>query len=121
MYFLFPILDQEPCLVDNMTKNQMVEIIKSRKTSSPKVETTQIKGRSARVQEFDRNVLGIVQKEGPITRPRLVALTGIARSTLYDSLRRLIIKGYVQTISEDREQRGRPKTYFYAVFGPKSY
>jgi ribosomal protein S25 len=122
LFVLFVLLkDQELCLVDFMAKNQMIEIVESKKTPSPKFEVKHRKGRTARVKEFDRKVLEIVQKKGPITRPRLVTLTGIARSTLYDSLRRLTIKGYVQTISEDRERRGRPKTYFYAVFGPQSY
>ena len=62
--------------------------------------------------EIDRNILEIVRKEGPLTRSKLVSSTGIARSTLYDSLIRLIVKGYVISYPEDRKHRGRPKTYF---------
>jgi len=64
------------------------------------------------VHELDRNVLEILKIEGPITRARLVSITGIARSTLYDSLLRLILKGYVARFSEERRQRGRPKIYY---------
>jgi len=64
------------------------------------------------VHELDRNVLEILKTEGPITRSRLVAITGIARSTLYDSLLRLILKGYVARFSEVRRQRGRPKVFY---------
>ena len=67
------------------------------------------------VHELDRNVLRILEKEGPITRSKLVSLTGIARSTLYDSLLRLILKGYVARYSEDRKQRGRPKVYYQVL------
>jgi len=64
------------------------------------------------VHELDRNVLEILKTEGPITRSKLVAITGIARSTLYDSLLRLILKGYVARFSEERRQRGRPKVFY---------
>ena len=62
--------------------------------------------------DIDRNILEILRKEGPITRNKLVSTTGIARSTLYDSLIRLIVKGYVISYPENRKHRGRPKTYF---------
>jgi predicted ArsR family transcriptional regulator len=67
------------------------------------------------VHELDRNVLRILKKEGPITRSKLVSLTGIARSTLYDSLLRLILKGYVARFPENRKQRGRPKVYYQVL------
>ena len=68
--------------------------------------------RPAIVHELDRNVLEILKTEGPITRSKLVTITGIARSTLYDSLLRLILKGYVARFSEERRQRGRPKVFY---------
>ncbi len=67
------------------------------------------------VHELDRNVLKILEKEGAITRSKLVSLTGIARSTLYDSLLRLILKGHIARFSEDRKQRGRPKVYYQVL------
>jgi predicted transcriptional regulator len=44
-----------------------------------------------------------------------VSLTGIARSTLYDSLLRLILKGYIARFSEDRKQRGRPRVFYQVL------
>lgn len=67
------------------------------------------------VHELDRNILKLLLKEGPVTRSKLVTLTGIARSTLYDSLLRLILKGYVARYSEDRKQRGRPKVFYQVM------
>ncbi|MHA1947369.1 MAG: helix-turn-helix domain-containing protein [Candidatus Hodarchaeales archaeon] len=67
------------------------------------------------LHELDREVLDILEKEGPITRSKLVSLTGIARSTLYDSLLRLILKGFVASFSEDRRHRGRPKVFYKAL------
>jgi predicted ArsR family transcriptional regulator len=73
------------------------------------------RGKPAITKELDRKILRILQKEGPLTRPRLMSITGIPRSTLYDGLWRLIVKGYVVSYSEDRKLRGRPRTYFAAV------
>ena len=67
------------------------------------------------VHEIDRKVLRIVKAIGPVTRSRLVSVTGIARSTLYDSLSRLAVKGYVVSYSEDRKHRGRPVTFWNAL------
>ncbi|UCE15024.1 MAG: hypothetical protein JSV04_07555 [Candidatus Heimdallarchaeota archaeon] len=68
------------------------------------------------VHEIDRRVLRIVRAIGPVTRSRLVSVTGIARSTLYDSLSRLAVKGYVTSYSEDRTHvRGRPQTFWHAL------
>ncbi len=63
----------------------------------------------------DIRVLDILAKEGPLTRTQLVAKTNIARSTLYDSLLRLILKGHVTKFSERSQERGRPKVYFQTV------
>jgi predicted ArsR family transcriptional regulator len=67
------------------------------------------------VHELDRNVFAILKREGPLTRSHLVSITGVARTTLYDSLLRLIVKGYVSRFSEARKQRGRPKVFFQAT------
>ncbi|UCG00503.1 MAG: winged helix-turn-helix transcriptional regulator [Candidatus Heimdallarchaeota archaeon] len=93
-----------------MSNNQILKISEKRQTS-PELKPAPIK-KPAIVHELDRNVLEILKNEGPITRSRLVAITGIARSTLYDSLLRLILKGYVARFSEERRQRGRPKIFY---------
>ena len=64
------------------------------------------------IHELDRKLFDILQKKGPITRSELVSITGNARSTIYDSLERLRVKGYVRSFSEKRRKKGRPKTYF---------
>ena len=98
-----------------MSSNQMLKTIEGRDVSSSKLTPSREKARPAIVHEIDRKILEIVQVEGPLTRSKLSTLTGIPRSTLYDSLWRLIVKGYVKDYSEDRKHRGRPRTYFIAV------
>ena len=98
-----------------MSNNQMMKIIE-RRGQTPIESTSMIREEKPTIKhEIDRNILEMVRKEGPLTRSKLVSSTGIARSTLYDSLMRLIVKGYVISYSEDRKHRGRPKTYFTIV------
>ncbi|MFX0125231.1 MAG: helix-turn-helix domain-containing protein [Candidatus Hodarchaeota archaeon] len=98
-----------------MSSNQMLNTIERRDYPSSKLTTSREKARPAIVHEIDRKILKIVQVEGPLTRSKLSTITGIPRSTLYDSLWRLIVKGYVKNYSENRKHRGRPRTYFAAV------
>ncbi|MFX0013558.1 MAG: helix-turn-helix domain-containing protein [Promethearchaeota archaeon] len=95
-----------------MSKNQVIKISEKRGQSSSELKSTARTEKPAIVHELDRNVLEILKNQGPITRAKLVSITGIARSTLYDSLLRLILKGYVARFSEERRQRGRPKVYY---------
>ncbi|MFX0014468.1 MAG: winged helix-turn-helix transcriptional regulator [Promethearchaeota archaeon] len=98
-----------------MSSNQMMKIVERKDLSSSKLTDSKVKERPAIIHEIDRKILDIVRAEGPITRSGLTKITGIARSTLYDSLMRLTVKGYVKDYSEDRKHRGRPRTYFDAV------
>ncbi len=79
------------------------------KSPTEKTEISEIKNPT------DIRVLGILSKEGPLTRTQLVTKTNIARSTLFDSLLRLILKGLVTKFSERPQERGRPKVYFQTV------
>ena len=95
--------------------NQISEFIEKNDQTSTESTPVMVRKKQPIVHELDRNVLKILEKEGPITRSKLVSLTGIARSTLYDSLLRLILKGYIARFSEDRKQRGRPKVYYQVL------
>ncbi|MHA1502851.1 MAG: winged helix-turn-helix transcriptional regulator [Candidatus Heimdallarchaeota archaeon] len=62
------------------------------------------------IHEF---LLEILKLTGGITRDQLVKLTNIPRTTLYDTLKRLIEDGQVTTmLLHDGKYRGRPKTVF---------
>ncbi len=90
----------------------MMNVIEGREQFPIESSSKRRKDKPAIKYEIDRTILEILRKKGPITRSKLVSTTGIARSTLYDSLIRLIVKGYVISYPEDRKHRGRPKTYF---------
>ena len=65
--------------------------------------------------KIDRVLYEILVSYGPLSRPELVQLTGIARSSIYDSLRRLMFKGFVFKNFEKRSRTGRPTTLFDAL------
>ncbi len=67
------------------------------------------------VHELDRKLLEILISYGPLTRPELVEVTGVARSSIYDSLRRLHLKGLITQYSGKRTTVGRPMTLFDAL------
>ncbi|MFX0052431.1 MAG: helix-turn-helix domain-containing protein [Candidatus Hodarchaeota archaeon] len=98
-----------------MSNNQMMNIVEGRTQFPSRLKSRDERGKPTIVKELDRKILKILRKEGPLTRPRLMSITGIPRSTLYDGLWRLILKGYVVSYSENRKLRGRPRTYFAAV------
>ena len=70
---------------------------------------------SAILHDLDRVLFEILKAYGPLSRPELVQLTGVPRSTIYDSLARLILKGLVAQYSERKSPVGRPTTIFDAL------
>ena len=63
------------------------------------------------IEEF---LVKILLEKGPITRSTLASLTNIPRTTLYDILAKLIMKGEVDKKPVRTKKRGRPKILFYA-------
>ena len=61
---------------------------------------------------FQKRLLEILEKNGPTIRSKLVALTGRARTTIYDNLVRLSKMGLVKKVILPRESRGRPFVAF---------
>ncbi len=60
----------------------------------------------------DKVVFHTLNERQPLTRSELVKITNIPRSTLYDSLSRLILRGVVRKYPEKRSTPGRPKVYY---------
>ena len=98
-----------------MSNNQLLSVIDKPEAGSSELGSQISTKRPSIVHELDRKILGILEQQGPLTRSKLVSITGIARSTLYDCLLRLILKGYVVSFSEERRHRGRPKVFYKAL------
>lgn len=77
--------------------------------------TSQAQERLKIINDLDHVTFQILVAYGPLTRPELVQLTGIARSSIYDSLQRLIAKGFAVEYNEKRNPVGRPTTVFDAL------
>ena len=60
----------------------------------------------------DIKTYAVLLEKGRMTRTKLMKETGIARSTLYDALVRLMNKKLVYLYSEAAGYLGRPKVYF---------
>ncbi|MFW9882358.1 MAG: helix-turn-helix domain-containing protein [Candidatus Thorarchaeota archaeon] len=60
----------------------------------------------------DALVVGALLQIQPATRMEICKLTGIPRTTIYDSLDRLILKRMVVKYSISSRHRGRPKVYY---------
>ncbi|MHA2497994.1 MAG: helix-turn-helix domain-containing protein [Candidatus Hodarchaeales archaeon] len=57
----------------------------------------------------------LVTENRAMTRDEIAYLTGVPRTTTFDSLQRLILKNIVEVESEGRITVGRPKRYYTAI------
>ena len=67
------------------------------------------------INKTDLRVLNALIENQPATRMDLCEKTGIPRTTIYDSLARLIIKKVVIKYSNPSISKGRPKIYYKVV------
>ena len=59
-----------------------------------------------------RQIIDLIETDGPQTRRQFVTKLGIARTTIYDNLVKLQKKNIVEKYSVNNGQRGRPLTYW---------
>jgi uncharacterized membrane protein len=63
----------------------------------------------------DKRIYELLEEKGPLTRPKLVELTGLPRTTIFDALTRLMIRRLVDKYSEERQSRGRRFVRFEVI------
>jgi len=61
---------------------------------------------------IDRMIIDVLQSYGPMTREELVKKIKKPRTTIYDHLVKMNIKGIVEKYSVITKKRGRPKVYY---------
>lgn len=59
----------------------------------------------------------LISSKGPITRSDLTKLTGIPRTTIYDTIVKLMLDEQIKKFSVPSKRRGRPRV-FYDVNSP---
>ncbi|MEM2109006.1 MAG: helix-turn-helix domain-containing protein [Candidatus Odinarchaeota archaeon] len=65
--------------------------------------------------DLKNTILDLLGKHGPLTRDDMVEFTGIPRTTLYDSLDKLILSGKVEKYVLKVNKKGRPTVYYELV------
>ncbi|MHA1409685.1 MAG: helix-turn-helix domain-containing protein [Candidatus Odinarchaeia archaeon] len=59
-------------------------------------------------------VYNLLKERGALTRSQMVELTGIPRTTLYDTLDKLILQGKVEKYKLKEKKKGRPTVLYEA-------
>ncbi len=64
------------------------------------------------IKEF---LFQIIEKSGPITRGEIKELTTIPRTTIYDTIVKLILLKKIKKFTVSNKKRGRPKVYYKVI------
>ena len=64
------------------------------------------------IKEF---LLNIIEKSGPITRGEIKEITSIPRTTIYDTIVKLILMKKIKKFTVSNKKRGRPKVYYKVI------
>ena len=62
--------------------------------------------------EMETYLLALIESEGPITRTQISKMTSIPRTTIYDTVEKLIFNEKVEKYSIKSFGNGRPKVYY---------
>jgi predicted ArsR family transcriptional regulator len=88
---------------------------------SEKTAPFEYKGRgifepSTNIKEY---LFKIIAKQGPITRSDLTKSTGIPRTTIYDTIVKLMLDEQIRKYAVPSKRRGRPKIFYEITNLPK--
>ena len=65
---------------------------------------------------LQNKIIDLLKEKGPITRPDMVRALGVARTTIYDSIAKLMANRVIMTSSvNDTGKRGRPFVLFQLI------
>ena len=69
------------------------------------------------ITPIEERLLSVLKDGGPLTRPQLVTKLGIARTTVYDGLKKLIMRGEAKKFPfyKTQRSRGRPPVLFTLI------
>ncbi|MHA1312181.1 MAG: helix-turn-helix domain-containing protein [Candidatus Helarchaeota archaeon] len=62
--------------------------------------------------KIEQYLLEILKSKGDLTRKDLAELTKIPRTTIYDTIEKLIYEGIIEKYAISDKRRGRPKVYY---------
>lgn len=108
------IIGKKPCIFHKLEPTKIADQLQviSDRVSYIYGEESDV-NRRVSMEEF---LLEILERTGGITRDKLVQATRIPRTTLYDTLAKLISQGKVtRKYLRNKKKRGRPKTIFKPI------
>jgi len=79
-----------------------------------KISPFEYKGRGTFVPTINikEYLFKIIANQGPITRSELTKLTGIPRTTIYDTIVKLMLDEQIKKYAVPSKKRGRPKVFY---------
>jgi len=66
---------------------------------------------------IEEKIINVLIEKGPLTRSEICRLLDLPRTTVYDYLMRLSLKGKVTRFEELRKTKGRPRVFWAANIG----
>jgi len=91
------------------TRPQQAVASSQTKSTSRSIQTTQKIPPSTNLKSF---IVQLLRKHGSLTRGEITTLTGIPRTTVYDTLTNLLLAGIVEKYVQRDGRRGRPTVYY---------
>ncbi|MHA1206757.1 MAG: winged helix-turn-helix transcriptional regulator [Candidatus Hodarchaeales archaeon] len=88
-------------------------VVESKKEVMAPVHLEEIK--NVITNKTDLAIFNVLKENQPATRMQLCDKTGIARTTIYDALTRLMVKKIVFKYSPPVTKKGRPKVFYRTV------
>jgi predicted ArsR family transcriptional regulator len=61
------------------------------------------------------HIIKLLRAKGTLTRGEITTLTGIPRTSVYDTLTKLLLSGVVEKYVDRDGRRGRPRIYYQLV------
>ena len=92
--------------------NSILVDSESKMDKPDQLKISDISSRIKSTNPVDITIYQVLHEHGAQTRAGLIKLTGIARSTIFDCLLRLMLKGHVKKSAPLMGGPGRPKVYF---------
>jgi predicted ArsR family transcriptional regulator len=89
-------------------------VTRSTQQTSQKTKTRQIPRQTQPTETLDtkRSITDLLKDKGALTRGEITTLTGIPRTTVYDTLMNLLLSGVVEKYVERNGRRGRPSVFY---------
>jgi predicted ArsR family transcriptional regulator len=94
----------------------------TRSTHQPPQSTQKSKSRQRPSQSQPTEILDtknaitdLLKEKGALTRGDITTLTGIPRTTVYDTLMNLLLSGAIEKYVERNGRRGRPSVFYQLV------